>query len=112
MLMLGIALILVLLVLVGQLGQAGKTGQTPSEPTVPTQLLAHARTCRPDCPACREEGQRSEPPPRPASRVKQKPGRPRQVDTDWHYCSGEGCCHYGWVGLGNIGANGHPNHGR
>lgn len=112
MLMLWIALILVLLILVGQLGQAEKTGQTPSEPTTPIQLLAHARTCRPDCPACREESHRSEPPPRPTSRVKQKPGRPRQVDTDWHYCPVEGCSHYGWVGLGNIVANGHPNHGR
>lgn len=93
-------------------------GQRSSEATVrPSRPLAHApvagRTCQPDCPACQAEvGQvQVTPPPRPAPRQKKKAGRPRHVQTDWHFCPHRGCTHYGWVGLGNIVANGHPNGG-
>lgn len=72
----------------------------------------HARTCKPDCPACRSEGQGGQLPPRPAPRVKEKAGRPRTVGTGLHFCPNPCCSHYGWVGLGNIVANGHPNGGR
>lgn len=84
----------------------------------PTGQPAHApltgRTCRPDCPACQAEaGQvKATPPDRPAPRQKKKAGRPRTVETDWHFCPRPGCSHYGWVGLGNLVANGHPNGGR
>jgi IS1 family transposase len=68
----------------------------------------------PPCPGCEEEtrgkdGQRpsGEPPPR----LEQKRGRPRSVDTDSHYCPNLRCRYYGWLGLGNIRANGHPNGG-
>lgn len=72
-----------------------------------------ARTCKPDCPACRAEAQwPANPPARPAPRQKKKSGRPRGVNTDWHFCPNRACSHYGWVGLGNIVANGHPNGGR
>jgi IS1 family transposase/transposase-like protein len=43
--------------------------------------------------------------------VKKKSGRPRCVNTHWHYCPNKKCSHYGWVGLGNIVSNGHPNGG-
>jgi transposase-like protein len=36
-------------------------------------------------------------------------GRPRQVDTTDHFCPHATCSYHGWVGLGNIRANGHPN---
>src|SRR5213593_2995888 len=37
--------------------------------------------------------------------------RPRQVDTSTHFCPHPGCDYRGWVGLGNLRANGHPNGG-
>jgi IS1 family transposase len=36
-------------------------------------------------------------------------GRRRQVDTTGHFCPHATCSYHGWVGLGNIHANGHPN---
>lgn len=38
-------------------------------------------------------------------------GRPRQGDTSSHFCPHPPCAYWGWVGLGNISANGHPNGG-
>src|SRR6266545_6891033 len=38
-------------------------------------------------------------------------GRPRQVDTQQHYCPEDTCAYYGWVGRGNLRANGHPSGG-
>jgi len=33
------------------------------------------------------------------------------VDTSFHFCPKANCDYWGWVGLGNIRANGHPNGG-
>jgi IS1 family transposase len=38
-------------------------------------------------------------------------GRRRQVDTSHHFCSNPDCAYRGWVGWGNLRANGHPNGG-
>jgi len=72
-------------------------------------------TAPPPCPACQAEGEAKaqmiapcEPPPR----IEQKRGRRRAVDTSHHYCPNKRCRYYGWVGLGNIRSNGHPNGGR
>lgn len=84
----------------------------PSRPPAPSTLSG--RTCRPDCPVCQAETGRAKetPPPCPGPRQKKKAGRPRCVQTDRHFCPQRSCSHYGWVGLGNIVANGHPNGGR
>ena len=37
--------------------------------------------------------------------------RPREVDTSKHFCPHPDCAYRGWVGLGNLRANGHPNGG-
>jgi IS1 family transposase len=37
--------------------------------------------------------------------------RPRMVDTSMHFCPHTGCDYRGWLGLGNLRANGHPNSG-
>jgi IS1 family transposase len=37
--------------------------------------------------------------------------RLRQVDTSTHFCPHAPCAYQGWVGLGNLRANGHPNGG-
>jgi hypothetical protein len=38
-------------------------------------------------------------------------GRRRQVDTSSHFCPNPDCAYRGWVGWGNLRANGHPNGG-
>jgi IS1 family transposase len=50
------------------------------------------------------------PPVPPAPRLLPK-RRPRQVDTAEHFCPHATCAYRGWVGLGNLRANGHPNGG-
>ena len=82
-----------------------------STPQTKTKRSGQGRRCRPDCPACQAEGYKIERPSRPALREKKKTGRPRSVNTDRHFCSEQSCSHYGWVGLGNIIANGHPHGG-
>jgi len=37
--------------------------------------------------------------------------RPRTVDTSRHFCPHAGCRYRGWLGLGNLRANGHPSGG-
>jgi IS1 family transposase len=37
--------------------------------------------------------------------------RPRLIDTSGHFCPHPGCDYRGWLGLGNLRANGHPNGG-
>jgi IS1 family transposase len=37
--------------------------------------------------------------------------RPRKVDTSQHFCPHAGCRYRGWLRLGNLRANGHPNGG-
>jgi len=38
-------------------------------------------------------------------------GRRRQVETSQHFCPNPDCVYRGWVGWGNLRANGHPNGG-
>jgi IS1 family transposase/transposase-like protein len=91
---------------------------TPRRP--PTPLRQHFQdpqpspglTRKPYCAAC-EQG------PASAARVPLPPlplpsslGRPRQVDTSAQFCPQPHCPYYGWVGLGNIRANGYPSSGR
>jgi hypothetical protein len=37
--------------------------------------------------------------------------RPREVDTSLHFCPHAGCDYRGWLGLGNLRANGPPSGG-
>jgi hypothetical protein len=37
--------------------------------------------------------------------------RPCAIDTSMHFCPHEGCDYQGWLGLGNLRANGHPSGG-
>jgi len=37
--------------------------------------------------------------------------RPCAIDTSMHFCPHEGCDYRGWLGLGNLRANGHPSGG-
>ena len=69
-------------------------------------------TRKPYCATCEQAVQGpaalppSAPPPITASR-----GRPRQVDPSRHFCPHPDCAYRGWVGWGNLSANGHPSGG-
>ena len=51
------------------------------------------------------------PPQPPPPRLVMTRGRRRQVDPSTHYCPNPDCASRGWVGWGNLRANGHPNSG-
>src|SRR5713101_4144451 len=88
---------------------------TPSQPTPPRRQ--HSRepkpfadlTRKPPCDACAHATA-----PRPPALAAPPPrlvptrGRPRQVDTSSHFCPYPHCAYRGWLGLGNIRANGLP----
>jgi len=62
-------------------------------------VCAHAAAPHPHAPAA--------PPPR----LVLTRGRRRHVDTSMHFCPNPDCAYRGWVGWGNLRANGHPNGG-
>src|SRR5215471_1311735 len=69
-------------------------------------------TQKPPCALCAHEAAH----PRPSSPVRPAPmppthRRPREVDTSRHFCPHPHCAYRGWLGLGNLRANGHPNEG-
>src|SRR6266851_1575720 len=69
-------------------------------------------TRKPPCAACAQAHEHGpQPPGCPPPRIVSTRGRPRQVDTSSHFCPQPPCAYRGWVGLGNISANGHPNGG-
>src|SRR5262245_45038011 len=70
-------------------------------------------TYQPSCAACedRPQEQAKTPPSAPPPMVPIR-GCPRTVDTQYQFCPSLRCDYYGWVGLGNVRANGHPSGGR
>src|SRR5438132_4338689 len=70
-------------------------------------------TTKPHCDACEHStDSRPQPPAAPPPRIVLTRGRRRQVDTSTHFCPIPDCAYRGWVGWGNLRANGHPNGGR
>src|SRR5262245_50138247 len=68
-------------------------------------------THKPPCVLCAHEASHPpSPPPRPDP-MSPTTQRPRQVDTSKHCCLHSKCDYRGWLGLGNLRANGHPNGG-
>src|SRR5215467_8728669 len=67
---------------------------------------------RPHCALCAYEATHPElqPPQRPAPMAPTK-RRPCAIDTSRHFCPHTGCDFRGWLGLGNLRANGHPSGG-
>src|SRR2546426_2251922 len=69
-------------------------------------------TRKPPCAACEQAHEYApRPPGGPPPRIVPTRGRPRQVDTSQHFCPYPDCAYQGWVGLGNLCANGHPSGG-
>ena len=68
-------------------------------------------TRKPHCAACKAAAgaHPRQPPAPPLPVIPYQGGRPRQVDTCNHYCPNECCEYFGWIGCGNIRANGFPN---
>src|SRR6266571_7302121 len=92
----------------------------PTTPELPSPVLKRHReptpfaglTTKPHCDACEHS---TDPRPQPLSapppRIVPTRGRRRQVDTSMHVCPNPDCASRGWVGWGNLRANGHPNGG-
>jgi hypothetical protein len=69
-------------------------------------------TTKPPCDACESSSApRPQTPSVPPPRIVPTRGRRRQVDTSTHFCPNPDCRYHGWVGWGNLRANGHPNSG-
>ena len=64
------------------------------------------------CAACEQaiEAPRLPPSPPPPPMTSTR-GRRRHIDTSQHFCPDPACRYGGWLGLGNITANGHPSSG-
>src|SRR5216117_2298456 len=85
-------------------------------PPVPKRHRAHkpfaGLTTKPHCDACAHgTAPRPQAPSTPPPRIVPTRGRRRQVDTSTHCCPNPDCAYRGWVGWGNLRANGHPNGG-
>jgi IS1 family transposase len=69
-------------------------------------------TTKPHCDACEHSTDpRPQTPACPPPCMVPTRGRRRQVDTSTHFCPNPDCTYRGWVGWGNLRANGHPGGG-
>jgi transposase-like protein len=69
-------------------------------------------TQKPHCVWCEQETGETVPGPPPRPELMPSTNRrPRTVDTSRHFCPHLNCEYRGWLGLGNLRANGHPNGG-
>lgn len=85
---------------------SSKTTCTRSRAPKPFAGLIH----KPACKACEQAAEsRPQMPCAPPPRVISTRGRRRQVDTTHHFCPHPTCAYRGWVGFGNLRANGHPS---
>ena len=89
--------------------------QRPSKPLPPPRKRSSdpqpfpGLTRKPPCAACAQaHAHRPQPPGCPPPRMVPARGRPRQVDTAQHFCPNTTCAYRGWVGWGNLQANGLP----
>src|SRR5262245_59465033 len=85
--------------------KSGKPRHQRSKEPKPFTGLIH----KPLCAAC-EQGadSRSKASGSPPPLLTFPRGRRRTVDTHKHFCPAAGCAYRGWLGRGNIRANGHP----
>ena len=87
---------------------------TPISPPRPRSRAAKpfaGLTHNPPCAACEQALQAPTvtSPVAPPPRITSTRGRKRQVETSQHFCPHPDCAYRGWVGLGNLRANGHPS---
>ena len=85
-------------------------GPRPKRHREPTPFAG--LTHKPPCDACEHSGApHPQPPASPPPHIVPTRGRRRQVDTSTHFCPNPDCAYRGWVGWGNLRANGHPSGG-
>src|SRR5262245_34642878 len=85
-----------------------KPKRSHSNEPKPFEGLTH----QPSCVLCaRETAPPQAPPPVPPAPMPATHRRPREVDTSRHFCPHGHCAYRGWLGLGNLRANGHPSGG-
>jgi hypothetical protein len=91
---------------------------TLPEPLTPTRPRSNelkpfeGLTHKPPCALCAQDtAYPNAPPPVPPDPMAPTHRRPREVDTSRHFCPHRDCDYRGWLGLGNLRANGHPNGG-
>ena len=91
------------------------TPPVPAQPKCPstTEIKPfEGLTQKPHCVLCeRDASQPNAPAPVPPDPMPPTNRRPRKVDTSQHFCPHAGCRYRGWLRLGNLRANGHPNGG-
>jgi IS1 family transposase/transposase-like protein len=94
------------------------TPQRPVEPILPPHKRSNepkpfaGLIHKPLCDACEHAAEaRPQAPAAPPPRITCTRGRQRTIDTSQHFCPHPPCAYRGWVGLGNLRANGHPNGG-
>src|SRR2546425_1253984 len=117
LLLVGLMLLCLMLHIVWPYGHATSGSTTPLSAKAPRQRSRTPKPFpgllhKPPCAACEQTVQAPEalPPPAPLPIISRR-GRPREVDTSQHCCPHPTCAYRGWVGLGNLRANGHPSGG-
>jgi IS1 family transposase len=86
--------------------------QPPRRTRSPAPKAFAGLTTKPPCALCEREAAHPQvPPPVPPDPMPPTHRRPRAIDTSQHFCPHAGCDYRGWLGLGNLRANGHPNGG-
>jgi IS1 family transposase len=86
--------------------------QPPQRKRSPAPKAFAGLTTKPPCALCEREAAHPQPaPPAPPEPMPPTHRRPRTVDTSQHFCPHAGCRYRGWLGRGNLRANGHPNGG-
>jgi len=75
-------------------------GRCPPARSTPGQARPKAKpfpglTQKPHCAACEAAAA-------PPLVIQYPSGRPREVDTDHHYCPNASCAYYGWIGRGKL----------
>src|SRR5215475_12854511 len=88
------------------------------EPITPQRQRSHkpkpfvGLTHKPPCALCEHDATHGKPlPPMRPDPMPPTHRRPRGIDTSQHFCPHRGCRYRGWLGLGNLRANGHPGGG-
>ena len=98
--------------------RSATTTTAPATPIKPKRTRSHepkafaGLTHKPHCALCeRATVEPTAPPPTRPDSMPPTNRRPREVDTSMHFCPHSDCDYRGWLGLGNLRANGHPNGG-
>src|SRR5713101_4322112 len=85
---------------------------TPKRPRSNEPKPFEGFTHKPHCALCAQDtASPKAPPPVPPDPMAPTHRRPREVDTSRHFCPHSDCDYRGWLGLGNLRANGHPSGG-